>query len=216
FCKRLTAADTGSYTFATDAEWHGGRCFLVANAAAEGNPVVDIAQAITEDASSIGSLQVEADDPFLIWMTQVDSGMVTAYPGGFTGGFNDTTVEQDNTGGGAYRVASGSGPHVAADAAVAAQAEFILTSLLAIAPADGNAVSDVEGSLGVTVEFSGALEVPTASVAEVGGSLGFTGGLKGSVTPPETFVANVQGRLPLTVTYGGAVTAPLATVAELE
>lgn len=114
FWKRLTAADTGNYTFSwTGTQWSQGLGALVTGGLASGDPVT-ITNTATATSSTVASTSVTtAFKPFLAHFTATNNSTSGTPPTNFT-------EVQDNDGGQLnYRIPATTGSHTASGGTLA-------------------------------------------------------------------------------------------------
>lgn len=174
--KRLTGADTGTYTFSwPESMWTGAHAICLTGASAAGDPL-DIPNAWAGTAGTFGSTSVTtAYQPGLLWHVYNDAGGSHTPPTGFT------EIQDNDCYSSAYRIPGTTGTHTATSGSVSSSSPA-LAVLVAVQPlgtlptVTGTAALDL-GALSVTaagtvtaevVTGSGALDLGAVAVAAVG------------------------------------------------
>lgn len=135
FWKRLTGADTGSYTFSwTGTLWSHAQAICMTGVIASGTPI-EAANGWAGTAGTYGSTSVTtATIPGLIWKTYNDSSGTHTPPTGFT------EVQDNDCGSLAYRIGTATGSQTASGGTVTSSSPATAV-LIALSPAAGGGSS---------------------------------------------------------------------------
>lgn len=114
FWKRLTAADSGSYTFSwTGSQWTSGHAVLITGGLASGDPVTIRDTAIATSSTVVTTSVTTTFEPFLAHLTATDNSTSGTPPTGYT-------EVQDADGGSLnYRIPGATGSHTASGGTLA-------------------------------------------------------------------------------------------------
>lgn len=129
YWKRLTGADTGTYTFSWGSPmWSHVHCFCMTGAIASGDPIGSNISTWTGTADTYGTTQVTtAFVPGLVWSAYNDSAGTHTPPTNFT------EVIDFDSGAGAYYLPGSSGTLSAANGSVTSSSNAI-AALIALTP----------------------------------------------------------------------------------
>ena len=133
YWKRLTGADTGTYTFSWGSSmWSHVHCFCMTGVKSSGDPIGSNISIWTGTADTFGTTQVTTSFvPGLVWSAYNDSAGTHTPPSSFT------EVIDFDSGVGAYYLPGGSGTHSAAGATVTSSSNAI-AALIALEPQPGS------------------------------------------------------------------------------
>lgn len=129
FWKRLTAGDTGNYTFTwTGQQWTDGQAILITGGAASGDPIGSQFASATGSGTSITSISTSSvGQPFLVHLVANESTSTSTPPTNFTE-VQDTANNHTN-----YRIPGTTGTQTASGAALATSTSYAAL-LLAVEP----------------------------------------------------------------------------------
>lgn len=129
FWKRLTAADSGTYTFSwTGSQYAGGQCVLITGGLATGDPVGSVFNTATATSATIPTTTVTTTDPsFLAHFVSHEDNRTHTPPTNFT------EVQDGSYLAANYRIPGASGSQSAA-AGTLSSSSLLCTGLVAVAP----------------------------------------------------------------------------------
>lgn len=134
FWKRLTGADSGSYSFAwTSSQWSDGQAILISGARSTGDPIGTQYASSTGDSASISSITVTSvGQPFLAHFVTTENECTSTPPTDFTE-VRDTPYNRIS-----IRIPATTGSHTASGATLST-ATVHSALLLAVEPESGGA-----------------------------------------------------------------------------